>query len=440
MADRMLKTILTLCVAALPAVARADDPPATAETFAVHGQATFVLQATPGFRSPYSGENSLAPNQARETVDATAFIGVRPWAGAEVWVDPEIDQGFGLSNTLGVAGFPSAEAYKVGRTAPYFRLQRAFLRQTIDLRGDRAAVGADANQLAGARTADRLVATVGKFGVGDVFDTNRYAHDPRGDFLNWSLVDAGSFDYAADAWGYSTGVAAEWYRGPWTLRLGGFDLSTIPNGETLEKGFGQYQVDAEIEHRHRIAGRDGAVRVTVFRNRGRFGRFDDALALAAATGTAPDTALVRARRTRMGVDVNIEQAIGDSVGLFARAGFADGAVEPYDFSDIDRSAAVGAAIAGTRWGRADDTFGVAAVANGISREHQRYLDAGGVGVLVGDGRLPHPGVEAIGEAYYRWRFSKVADAGFDYQLVVNHGYNRDRGPANVFAIRLHVHA
>src|SRR5262249_5251723 len=154
-----------------------------------------------------------------------------------------------------------------------------------------------------------------------------YAHDPRGDFLNWSIVDAGSFDYAADAWGYSTGIAAEWYQGPWTLRVGGFNLSKIPNGETLESGFPQYQIDAEIERSHRIARHAGAIRVTVVRNRGRFGRFDDALALAAATGTMPDTALVRAPRTRLGVHLNIEQAVTDTIGVFARAGLTNGQIE-----------------------------------------------------------------------------------------------------------------
>ena len=421
--------------------ALADDapPPAPAapQDYAIHGQATFVLQGTPGFRSPYSGTNSLAPDQRKETIDATLYIGVRPWAGAEIWANPEVDQGFGLSNTLGVAGFPSAEAYKVGKKSPYLRLQRAFFRQTIDLGGASETVEAQANQLGGSHTANRIVLTVGKFGVGDVFDTNKYAHDPRGDFLNWSLVDTGSFDYAADAWGYSTGVAAEWYQGPWTLRVGAFNLSKIPNGETLESGFQQYQIDGEIEHRHTIAGRDGAVRVTVFRNRGEFGRFDDALALAAATGTTPDTALVRTRRTRAGADLNIEQAVTDSIGVFARAGFANGQIEPYDFTDIDRSAQLGVSIDGKGWGRPGDTIGVAAVVNGISKGHERYLDAGGIGVLVGDGRLPHPGDEAIGEAYYDWKAIKGIEISLDYQLVGNPGYNRDRGPANIFAVRLH---
>ena len=404
---------------------------------AVHGQATFTLQGTPGFSSPYAGPNSLTPRQRKETIDATLYVGVQPWSGGELWVNPEVDQGFGLSNTLGVAGFVSAEAYKVGKKHPYVRVQRLFFRQTVDLGGESETVEGDANQFAGTRTGNRLVLTIGKFGVGDVFDTNRYAHDPRGDFLNWAIVDAGTFDYAADAWGYSSGVAAEWYQGPWTLRIGGFNLSKIPNGETLERGFQQYQLDGEIEHRHRIAGRDGAIRVTVFRNRGRFGRFDDALALAAQTGATPDTSLVRERRTRMGVDVNLEQAVTGTIGVFARAGLANGQIEPYDFTDIDRTVSAGVSIGGTGWGRKADTVGVAVVVNGISRTHQRYLAAGGIGVLIGDGRLPHPGDEAIGELYYAWKPIKPIAVTLNYQIVGNPGYNRDRGPAHVFGVRLH---
>lgn len=414
-----------------------DDKSSLPDWLAVHGQATVTGQATPGFPSPYEGPNSLTPDQARETVDATLFVGLQPWKGGEIWINPEVDQGFGLSNTLGVAGFVSAEAYKVGKSNPYTRLQRLFFRQTINLGGGRETVDGEQNQFAGTRSADRLVVTLGKFGVGDVFDTNKYAHDPRGDFLNWAIVDTGTFDYAADAWGYSTGVALEWYQGPWALRVGSFNLSTVPNGEVLEKGFGQYQLDAEIEHRHRIGGRDGAVRVTVFRNRGRFGRFDDALALAERTGTTPDTALVRARRTRMGVSVNLEQAVSDTIGVFARAGVADGAVEPYDFTDIDRTASAGISITGGGWGRKQDTIGIAAVVNGISRTHERYLDAGGIGVLVGDGRLPHPGAEVIGEVYYQWQVAKPLAISLDYQIVGNPGYNGDRGPIHVFGLRVH---
>jgi high affinity Mn2+ porin len=162
-------------LAPAPDAASAKPP----ETWAIHGQVTFVDQGTFAFRSPYQGANSLSPaTLGRETADITLYAGLRPWAGAEIWVNPEIDQGFGLSNTLGIAGFPSGEAYKVGKATPYLKLPRLFLRQTIDLAGKGEGVDADLNQLAGARTSDRVVITIGKLGVTDIFDNNSYAHDP----------------------------------------------------------------------------------------------------------------------------------------------------------------------------------------------------------------------------------------------------------------------
>ena len=74
----------------------------------------------------------------------------------------EVDQGFGLSNTVGVAAFPSAEAYKVGKAEPYGRLQRLFFRQTFDLGGEEQKVEGAANQLGGSHTADNLVLTLGQ--------------------------------------------------------------------------------------------------------------------------------------------------------------------------------------------------------------------------------------------------------------------------------------
>ena len=430
----MFRPALSCLIAALVSARACAAAP---DWLALHGQATFTLQGTPGFDSPYAGANSLTPHQRKETIDATLYLGVRPWQGAEFWIDPEVDQGFGLSNTLGVAGFPSAEAYKVGKRHPYTRLQRAFFRQTFGLGGDAHDVDAAPNQFAGRVASDRLVLTAGKFGVGDVFDTNTYAHDPRGDFLDWAMVDAGSFDYAADAWGYSTGLSLEWYQGPWTLRAGLFNLSKVPNGEVLEKGFGQNQLVGEIEHRHRIGAHDGAIRIGLFRNRGLFGRFDDALALAATTGAAPDTALVRRRQTRVGGYVNLEQGVADNVGVFARAGVVDGQIEPYDFTDIDRTLEAGVALDGAMWGRKGDTIGIAGVADGISDVHKAYLGAGGTGVLVGDGKLPHPGTEKIAELYYSWHPWTPVAVTVDYQFVANPGYNRDRGPAHVFGLRLH---
>lgn len=415
----------------------AAEPPALeADNIAIHGQTTFLEQYVFPFRNPYMGANSLDPNQGRETTDATAFLGVRLWQGAEAWVNPEIDQGFGLSNTTGAAGFTSGEAYKIGASVPYARLPRAFIRQTIDLGGDEVKLDSGANQFSGSETANRLVFTVGKFGVTDIFDNNRYAHDPRNDFMNWAVIDTGTFDYAADAWGYTYGAAAEWYQGDWTLRGGLFDLSIVPNSADLDSHFGQFQWVGEVERRYQLWGQPGKIALTGFLSRGRMGSFADAIALAAVTGGPADIAAVRRYQSRGGLSMNLEQQISDDLGVFARAGFANGDIEPYEFTDVDRTVAAGLSLAGKQWGRPDDTVGVAGVVNGITKEHEAFLNAGGLGILVGDGMLPHPGLEQIIETYYQLPVS-MFKLTLDYQFVVNPGYNTDRGPASVIAARLH---
>jgi high affinity Mn2+ porin len=172
-----------------------------------------------------------------------------------------------------------------------------------------------------------------------------------------------------------------------------------------------------------------------FLTRGRMGRFDDAIALAQLTGGAADIAAVRRYASRGGVNVNFGQQVADGIGLFARAGFADGNREPYEFTDIDRTASVGASVSGKRWGRPDDTFGIAGVVNSVSGVHQAYLNAGGLGILVGDGQLPHPGPEQILEAYYSFPLGDWLVTA-DYQFIVNPAYNRDRGPVSVIGARL----
>ena len=408
------------------------------DDLAVYGQATYTEQESDGFHAPYSGPNSLSPDIGRETVDATLYLGARLWRGAELWVNPEADQGFGLDNTVGLAGFSSGEAYKVGRKAPYFRLQRAFLRETINLGGDTGTVDAGPNQFAGRQSADRVIVTLGKVSVGDIFDGNRYAHDPRADFLNWSVIDAGTFDYAADAWGYTVGGAAEWYVGSWAWRAGVFDLSDVPNSTRLEPGFGEYQADLEAEHRHRFLGQPGNVTLTVFESHGRMGLLQDAIARAQASGLPPDPALVRRYRKRDGVSLNVVQQLTPDVGMFARLGAAGGNVETYEFTDIDRTASAGVSVSGRPWHRRADTVGLAGVINAISGDRRRYLAAGGLGILVGDGRLPHAGNEHILETYYELAAASKLHLTIDYQWVQNPAYNRDRGPVSIVALRGHV--
>ncbi|RAI33593.1 carbohydrate porin [Rhodoplanes serenus] len=401
----------------------------------VHGQSTFTIQYAAPFRSPYSGPNSFQPNIGRQTWDVTFYLGARLWEGAELWVNPEIDQGFGLSNTFGIAGFPSAEAYKVGSAYPYARLTRTFLRQTIDLGGEIEKVEGGANQFGGSQSSDRLVFTVGKFSSVDIFDTNKYAHDPRTDFLNWAVVDTATFDYAADAWAFTYGAAVEWYRGPWTVRAGVFDLPKVPNSTDLDPTFQQFQLIGEVERRYTLRGLPGKIAVTGFLSRARLGRFEDAVLLGQATGTTPELAAVRRYTGKTGLSANLEQQITRDIGVFARAGFNDRELETNAFTDVDRTAVLGAALSGRLWGRPDDTVGIAGVVNQIGASHIAYLDAGGLTAILGDGKLPNPGLEKIVEVYYSlpvasWRVT------LDYQFIANPAYNTDRGPVSIFGTRL----
>ena len=427
---------LTLAALCWTDMALAADAP---EDWSLHAQSTFVDQYHPAFKSPYHGANSLDPgSRGDETFDATLFAGVRLWDGGEAYINPEIDQGFGLSDTIGVAGFPSGEAYKVGKSAPYFRLQRLFFRQSFDLGGDVEAIEPDANQLGGARTADNLVVTAGKLSVTDIFDTNAYAHDPKKDFLNWSIIDSGAYDYAADSWGYSYGIAGEWTQSWWTLRAGIFDLSRIPNDPALVRGFGQYEFVTEAEERHTLWGADGKLKLLVYFNRGRMGSYDDAINLGLATQAIPSTALVRKPASRAGLAINFEQQLGDKLGAFVRASLDDGSKEADEFTEINRSLAVGLSRKGSDWGRPDDVIGVAGVVNAMSESARNYFAAGGIGILIGDGRLPHYDTENVFETYYSAKITDWLTAGADYQFIANPAYNPDRGPVSVLSARLHM--
>jgi high affinity Mn2+ porin len=215
-------------------------------------------------------------------------------------------------------------------------------------------------------------------------------------------------------------------------------MSIRPNDVKLDPDFGQFQLVGEVERRWSFGDKAGKVAVTGFVSRGRMALFADAIRLAEATGTVPNVALVRAYRDRPGISANLEQQVTDDLGVFARAGFDDGNEEPYEYADIDRTAAVGLSLSGKRWKRDDDTVGAAFVVDGISKIHEEYLALGGLGILVGDGKLPHPGPEAIVETFYNAALTKHLNLTLDGQIVDNPAYNRDRGPAPVLAARVHA--
>jgi high affinity Mn2+ porin len=324
----------------------------------------------------------------------------------------------------------------------YERIQRAFVRRTFDLGGgDAQAVDPDVNQLGGITTPKHVTVTAGKFGVVDVFDENVYAHDPKNDFLNWTIVDMGAFDYPADAWGYSYGIAAEAYGTTnTTYRAGLFQLSHVPNEIEIEhQPLEQYGSVIEVEQRTSFfGGRPGSIKALVYADTGYMGAYADAIDAAIGTGQPPSTANVRyAKHAKVGGGLNIAQEVAPHVGVFARLSAMNGTYEAYEFTDVDRSLSLGLSLDGGLYHRPNDTFGLAGVFNALSAPAQQYFAAGGLGILVGDGTQSYAG-ERVLETYYKLGITKRFALSADYQRIANPAYNTQRGPVSIFGLRYHA--
>jgi len=187
-----------------------------------------------------------------------------------------------------------------------------------------------------------------------------------------------------------------------------------------------------------VARPPGQLKLLLFNNRGRMGGYDDALNLALQGDTVPDTARVRHMASRPGVAFNVEQELASDLGMFVRASLNDGSKEAFDFTEINRSLATGVSFAGNRWSRAQDTVGLAAAVNGLSSAARRYFAAGGLGILIGDGRLPDYEFEKILEAYYAAHAASFLTISLDFQYIVNPAYTADRGPVSIFGLRVHA--
>ena len=296
-------------------------------------------------------------------------------------------QGFGLSKTLGVEGFPNGEAFRLGTKVPNVTIARLFVRQTIGLGGEQENVEDDQLHLGGKQDVSRITLTLGKMSVKDIFDNNAYANDPRTQFMNWGLMANEAWDYPADSLGYETGFAIELNQPHWAVRYGFFQMPEVSNGMAQDAHYLEaWGMVTEFERRY--------------------------------TG------------------LNVEQEIIKNVGAFARLGWSDGQTEAWVFSDVDRTAALGISVKGEFWRRPNDTFGLAGVLNGITRVHQEFFAAGGTGILAGDGALNY-GWEQVLETYYDVQIWRTLHGALDYQFVNNPAYNHDRGPVSILGARLH---
>jgi high affinity Mn2+ porin len=456
-----------------------EEPAGPPQTYNFHAQYTFTGQTYPSFSARYTnpaylvyGTASSLPTQgqARETESADVYFGYRLGFNTEFHADALFWQGYGLNNTYGLADFPDGEAFKVGVRYPHFAVARFFFRTTINLDGNaKESIEDDSLTLRGKQDTNRITITAGRMSVKDIFDNNQYANDPRGEFMNWALMANAAFDYPADALGFTTGIAIEWNHPNWTLRYGWYQLSKYRNSFTAEglyltvptadnagdgKIFQDFGMVTELEHRHTLANHPGAIRILAYNNRGNFGSYKAAVALAnepstlAVYGTAANFLAsandvtggiddTHALRNTYGFGFNADQEITKNIGAFTRIGWNSGQNESFEFTDTNWTATFGTSIKGESWYQPDDVIGAAFITSGISKSAQDYLAAGGIGILTGDGALNYSAEKNV-ELYYDHKFSKYFHAAVDYQFADNPAFNKDRGPVPaIFGIRLH---
>jgi hypothetical protein len=431
----LYRLLLAACALLGPLRGQSADP--ALEAWSLHGQATTLTQGHGAFASPYAGANSFeSRKEVRTSFTSTLFLGARLWQGAEAYVNPELVGGQGDSHVLGLGAAPNGEIYRVDSPDLKLTLSRLFLRQTWGLGDSREPVPADQNQLAGSRASRRIVLTAGKLALGDIFDGNTYAHDPRTQFFNWALMDTSSWDYPADTRGYSWGLALEIYWDAWAFRGGSFMVPTKANGLYLDHRADRAHGDVvELEHDHELGGLAGHVRLLGYANHADMGSYRDSLQLAPG---APDVTVTRQPgRIKYGWGLSADQALTADLGAFLRAGWNDGRTETWAFTEVDRTLAAGLSLVGAAWSRPQDRLALSVAANGLSRDHRDYLAAGGQGFMLGDGRL-NPGQEGVVEAYYAVALGRFLTATLDAQRIWNPGYNRDRGPVSLYALRLHA--
>jgi high affinity Mn2+ porin len=410
--------------------------------FWLSGQTNFIFQTHPDFHAAYSGKNSLSRHYEKATSRVmTLYTGVRLNNSTEILVDIEEAGGAALSTGLGLAGNTDLDIVRnpLLSKAPY--LARGMIHKVFALSKDKIENQRSYLSLFDELPCRRLEIRFGKFSMPDFLDQNLVGSDTHFQFANWTIDNNGAWDYAADTRGYTVGFVADYEERDWGFRFAEGLMPKVANGiDLVWKPWQAHAENWEFELRHGLVPKKGGViRLLAYTNHANMGVYRNAIApFQEGLVPVPDVTNHPWHITRKyGFGVNVEQNLMRGLTAFARWGWDDGKTESFAYTEVDSTFAEGVRLSGSRWHRKQDRAGVAFVSNGIKKDHQQYLADGGLGFLLGDGRLNF-GRENILESYYTahvWRGIYVAPG---VQHINNPGYNRDRGPVIVPTLRLHV--
>ena len=408
------------------------------------GQANFISQWHPGFHSPYQGKNSLTPEaQDASSRVLTLYTGLRVTKTTEFLCDVQETGGHGLGEALGVAGFFNLDVVRnpTLSKAPY--VARLMWHQIIPLGGKKIASNRNPYSLFRELPERHLEFRFGKMSLVDFFDLNTYGTDSNLQFMNWAVDNNGAFDYAADTRGFTFAALLEYHDKHHVIRFAEALMPKVANGIHLDADMSRARAEnIELElHGKVLKNRPaGVLRLLGYVNHANMGDYRDAVNswLANPTTAVPEiTDHPLQTSVKYGFGANFEQPLTDWFGLFGRWGWNEGQHESYAYTEVDQTWQIGAGGNGGRWSRKYDRVGLVFVSNGISRDHARYLSLGGLGFLLGDGKLNYSR-ENIIESFYTLHAWRGIFPAFGLQYVVHPGYNVDRGPVVVPTLRLHL--
>jgi len=411
-----------------------------------HFQLTVVNQVHDEFPSKYSGKNSLKPiAESALSITSTFYTGRTLWKNGAIYFNPELSGGKGVSSTLGIAGFPNGETFRIGNPVPVVYIARLYIQHRFNFDPSyKEQLNDDLNQIQQTVSKHRLLITCGKILLPDYFDNNKVSHDPRDDFFNWALMNNGAWDYPANTRGYTEGLVFEYYRYNWTLRGAAALISSTVNGPEMDRNFRKgHGFVMELHHKYTLFKKafPGNIRLLLFYNRTKASDYLDVVNNFRRTDDSSVLNVYNSNRyngTKYGFGINLDQQIGKYSFVFSRIGWNDGRTATWEFTEIDQTITAGFRIYGSKWKRAADNIGIAGIMNGISKGHRTYLASGGYGFMLGDGRLRY-GLEKIIEVFYQAKINSFLYLTFNYQFVNNPAYNKDRGPVHLFALRAHAH-
>ncbi|MDQ2834863.1 MAG: carbohydrate porin [Acidobacteriota bacterium] len=419
--------------------------------FFIAGQANIIFQAHGPFHSPYAGTNSfLSRGEYKPSLLGTLFLGAQlrrnPHTNTDVIFNLESSGGRGDSEALGLAGFTNLDVVRnpnLGST-PY--MARVQLHQTIGLSSNLVEAGRTPFSLATEVPERRIEFHVGKMSLPDYFDINSIGTDSHLQFMNWTIDNNGAWDYAADTRGYTYAAVAEYDDKQWSARYALAVMPTVANGIDLDwnlrRASGQ---NWELELRKPLFGkmlpaeRKSVVRVLAYVNHAHMGLYRDAnkAYLAGIDATPTITLHETYGAVKYGFGLNAEQELTRNMRVFGRVGWNEGQHESFAYTEVDQTVEFGGDYSGRGWSRPNDKAGVTFVSNAIKADHQEYLRLGGLGFLLGDGKL-HYAREDILESYYNLHSWRGIYYALDLQYITHPGYNQDRGPVLVESARMHV--